>query len=413
MAAARLVVGAFVALFCAGAVMGAAPAELATWLEKSAGLSDKKASTAIALCETKEIETVDELREVYDRGRLDQLGFMPFTLGRIEDALKGVPAVPQPRRMQDQQQGSACVDSQGEIRRLWSQVDALLANTQASVVPTGTIVQWFGNASSLPAGWAECDGRFGTPDLRGKFVLAAGTRDPIPVNDAQRTGNNPYQGSFVPSPSPLQISVPVGDWVAERGVGPSGATSEYAYGCDPTADSCHNHGGPFPHAFGGVPYVNYRTVALGATAGTDDALNTGEAQWRYYGDGQPSPSEEAVQFGLMPGLDAGDRHVLSGYQLGQGYGGFNNGLPQRARRGSDWGDGPSNAGAAGAPIFGLTYAMKVATVCCVCRCDSNFSPSSTANLGPGQDREAVCAAHCGVGGPECGAEFAGRFVEFC
>eukprot|EP01050_Picozoa_sp_SAG11_P040508 SAG11_NODE_17651_length_512_cov_1.602906_1_plen_38_part_10 len=38
MAAARLLVGAFVALLCVGAVMGAAPAQLATWLEKSAGL---------------------------------------------------------------------------------------------------------------------------------------------------------------------------------------------------------------------------------------------------------------------------------------------------------------------------------------------------------------------------------------
>ena len=58
--------------------------------------SDKKVSSALTLS-TKEIETVSELEEVHDRGRLDQLGFMPFTLGRIEDALKGALA-PQPRR---------------------------------------------------------------------------------------------------------------------------------------------------------------------------------------------------------------------------------------------------------------------------------------------------------------------------
>jgi hypothetical protein len=55
------------------------------------------------------------------------------------------------------------------------------------------------------------------------------------------------------------------------------------------------------------------------------------------------------------------------------------------------------------PYRALVYAMKVETVCRTCRCDSTFRPSSTANLAPGQDRQAACTAHCGVGGPECGA----------
>ena len=36
-------------------------------------------------------------------------------------------------------------------------------------LPPGTIIQWYGLASEIPAGWLLCDGRFGTPDFRAKF----------------------------------------------------------------------------------------------------------------------------------------------------------------------------------------------------------------------------------------------------
>lgn len=39
-------------------------------------------------------------------------------------------------------------------------------------VPSGTIVMWYGG--SVPSGWYECNGSNGTPDLRGKFVVASG-----------------------------------------------------------------------------------------------------------------------------------------------------------------------------------------------------------------------------------------------
>lgn len=38
-------------------------------------------------------------------------------------------------------------------------------------VPIGTIVMW--NGSTIPTGWAICDGSQGTPDLTGKFIRAA------------------------------------------------------------------------------------------------------------------------------------------------------------------------------------------------------------------------------------------------
>lgn len=39
---------------------------------------------------------------------------------------------------------------------------------------TGMILVWFGSVASIPSGWALCNGSNGTPDLRDRFVLAAG-----------------------------------------------------------------------------------------------------------------------------------------------------------------------------------------------------------------------------------------------
>lgn len=43
-----------------------------------------------------------------------------------------------------------------------------------SPVPSGGIIMWSGSTSSIPSGWALCDGSNGTPDLRDRFVIGAG-----------------------------------------------------------------------------------------------------------------------------------------------------------------------------------------------------------------------------------------------
>ena len=44
-----------------------------------------------------------------------------------------------------------------------------------AVVPTGVIVMWSGSIGSIPSGWLLCNGSSGTPDLRDRFVVGAGT----------------------------------------------------------------------------------------------------------------------------------------------------------------------------------------------------------------------------------------------
>jgi len=42
-------------------------------------------------------------------------------------------------------------------------------------VPSGMVAMWYGVLANVPYGWAVCDGRNGTPDLRDRFVVGAGT----------------------------------------------------------------------------------------------------------------------------------------------------------------------------------------------------------------------------------------------
>jgi microcystin-dependent protein len=42
-------------------------------------------------------------------------------------------------------------------------------------IPSGLIAVWSGSVASIPAGWVLCNGSNGTPDLRDRFVVGAGT----------------------------------------------------------------------------------------------------------------------------------------------------------------------------------------------------------------------------------------------
>jgi len=42
------------------------------------------------------------------------------------------------------------------------------------LVPPGAIIMWSGSINDIPVGWALCDGRNGTPDLRDRFIVGAG-----------------------------------------------------------------------------------------------------------------------------------------------------------------------------------------------------------------------------------------------
>lgn len=57
------------------------------------------------------------------------------------------------------------------IRQLWNKVKQTISKNS---IPVGTILIWSGSESSIPEGYAICNGQNGTIDLRGKIVIGDG-----------------------------------------------------------------------------------------------------------------------------------------------------------------------------------------------------------------------------------------------
>ena len=52
---------------------------------------------------------------------------------------------------------------------------AALSGGGGSGVPNGAIIMWSGTVATIPDGFSLCDGSNGTPDLRNRFVIGAGS----------------------------------------------------------------------------------------------------------------------------------------------------------------------------------------------------------------------------------------------
>lgn len=52
---------------------------------------------------------------------------------------------------------------------------AFVQNSLTGYLPSGVIVMWSGSIASIPTGWLLCNGTSGTPDLRNRFIVGAGS----------------------------------------------------------------------------------------------------------------------------------------------------------------------------------------------------------------------------------------------
>ncbi|MEZ4362933.1 MAG: hypothetical protein R3B48_22265 [Kofleriaceae bacterium] len=89
-----------------------------------------------------------------------------------------------------------------------ARVQGRIMDATGLVMPQGAILMWRG--SSIPQGWALCDGTNNTPDLRGRFVLgsgqgaglanrsvhAKGGAERVQLTIAEMPSHNHHNGSF-------------------------------------------------------------------------------------------------------------------------------------------------------------------------------------------------------------------------
>lgn len=58
-------------------------------------------------------------------------------------------------------------------------------------IPQGAIIMWSGSITAIPSGWALCDGKNNTPNLKGRFIV--GYDDDPKATDYNKIGN--YAGN--------------------------------------------------------------------------------------------------------------------------------------------------------------------------------------------------------------------------
>lgn len=54
-------------------------------------------------------------------------------------------------------------------------------------IPSGLVAMWSGAADNIPDGWALCNGENGTPDLRDRFVVGAGSSYSVGATGGEKT----------------------------------------------------------------------------------------------------------------------------------------------------------------------------------------------------------------------------------
>lgn len=59
--------------------------------------------------------------------------------------------------------------------------------TGIDAIPSGVIVMWSGSIADIPTSWALCNGSNGTPDLRDRFIVGAGSSYAVAATGGEAT----------------------------------------------------------------------------------------------------------------------------------------------------------------------------------------------------------------------------------
>lgn len=148
--------------------------------------------------------------------------------------------------------------------------DGVNAAASANAVPAGLIIMWSGAIGAIPDGWSLCDGTNGTPDLRDRFIVGAGSGT-YPV--AATGGANTVTLTQAQTPAHT------------HGYGPVDVVSGGSHGHTVT-DPTHVHSYTrYNTTSGATPTSGVGPGASGTTgaSGTGISINTGGAHTHGYG----------------------------------------------------------------------------------------------------------------------------------
>ena len=134
--------------------------------------------------------------------------------------------------------------------------------------PVGGIILWSGSTGTIPSGWALCNGSNGTPDLRNRFVVGAGSTYAVNAKggsanatlvshnhtgSTNTTGNHKHTGSASSAGNHSHSQTPTGSSIygggAQSGAGASGGSSNTGSAGAHTHSIALNNAGNHAHSF--------------------------------------------------------------------------------------------------------------------------------------------------------------------
>ena len=136
-----------------------------------------------------------------------------------------------------------------------------------SSTPAGIIVMWNSTAASIPAGWQLCNGTNGTPDLRGQFIIGAGS-----AYTPGQTGGS----------ASANISIGVGNLPSHSHTfsGSASISGTTNTGAAQISDPGHRHVDPYAENGAGLEAAGFPEVP--GTYGSAGSAATDYDQTRYY-----------------------------------------------------------------------------------------------------------------------------------
>lgn len=145
-------------------------------------------------------------------------------------------------------------------------------STEASSVPQGSIIPWYGDKANIPDGFALCDGTKGTPDLRDRFLVGAGSTYSLGAKGGEAM--HKLVGAELPSQSvDLKGWIPIGfrlrhysehlKWTKNLGDTTSNGLDRYTIETENFRINSDNAGGP------SYTYVYYSPISSVFSLGND------------------------------------------------------------------------------------------------------------------------------------------------
>jgi hypothetical protein len=90
---------------------------------------------------------------------------------------------------------AVALDESGTVIVDTDTIVAILNNYLNDLFPVGMILLWSGSVASIPPGWALCNGSNGTPDLRDRFVVGAGSTYAVGATGGATSGTTSAAGA--------------------------------------------------------------------------------------------------------------------------------------------------------------------------------------------------------------------------